>query len=46
VTRATPGRCAGQLAGFVEQFQGLTYATVKGAGHMVRALFCRQPLAQ
>ena len=29
---------AGQLAGFVEQFHGMTYATIKGAGHMVRAL--------
>ena len=28
-------RCAGQLAGFVEQFRGLTFATVRGAGHMV-----------
>jgi len=39
LTSATVVRCAGQLAGFVEQFQGLTYATVKGAGHMVGTRF-------
>ncbi len=29
---------AGQLAGFVEHFDGFTFATVRGAGHMVRFL--------
>ena len=24
-----------QVAGFVQYYEGLTYATVKGAGHMV-----------
>ena len=31
-------RTAGQLAGFVEHFKGFTYATIKGAGHMVRVI--------
>ena len=35
---------AGQLAGFVEHFRGFTFATVRGAGHMVRS--SRQPSVQ
>ncbi len=27
---------AGQVGGYVEQYRGLTFATVRNAGHMVR----------
>lgn len=29
-------RCVGQVGGYVEQYHGLTFATVRNAGHMVR----------
>ena len=37
---------AGQVGGYVEQYRGLTFATVRNAGHMVRhpavPLLCKQ----
>jgi len=41
------GRSAGQVGGYVERYRGLTFATVRNAGHMVRPLApARPPLAR